>query len=130
MGFTNDASAPWRIALLVPPGGSMAEFNIKHQQAHNINQGDVVYVGVALDEAEVAATLARLVQEIDFLMQSGSLDRGLGDEVRSSISAAASAGDKKQKLRALMRVDNIASGVAILSGVAQTVSDIISSISR
>lgn len=102
----------------------MAQFNIHDQHAHTIQQADVIN-GATPSWDEMSEQIRALKQDIDDLIAAGSLERRTADELCAAVSGAGAATEKKSRLRELTKASNIAAGVSILSGISQTIAQIL-----
>jgi predicted regulator of Ras-like GTPase activity (Roadblock/LC7/MglB family) len=64
------------------------------------------------------------------LVAAGELDSQVGAELHAAISEAVVSKEKRSRLRALAKASNIAVGVSILSGISQTIGEIIQLLPR
>ena len=107
----------------------MAEFNIQRQHAQIIQQAEVINVGTA-DWNEATERLRALTHNVKGLIDAGQLDPRSGGELRAVISEAAAAKEKQSRLRALTKASTIAAGVSILSGISDTIGQIMQMMPR
>jgi hypothetical protein len=108
----------------------MAEFNIKQQQAYVIQQAEVINNEGSVTWEDASERLRRLAPEVQNLIAVGQVDGQVGADLQSAISQAEVAKDKKSRIRALVEAKNIALGVSILSGISQTIGEIIQLLAR
>jgi hypothetical protein len=108
----------------------MAEFNIKRQHAHIIQQAEVINTDTFVTWEDVSEQLYMLLPEVKGLIAAGELDAQVGAELHAAISEATAAKERNGVLSALAKASNIALGVSILSGISQTIANIIQLLPR
>jgi hypothetical protein len=104
----------------------MAEFKINNQYARQIQQGESITNNAHLVEGDLlAADLRGLLVEIAGLIERGELHPHTGAEICDALEDATRSTDQRGMVKALRRAGDIAAGITVLGGVAESINKII-----